>query len=430
MDHPSVSDKIQSVLVDSSGTNQNKKVFYGWWIVGGCFFILFVSVGAGIYSLPIFLVPLQDYFGWSRTSISLGAAIASISIGLMAPFVGIAIERFGMRSVMFLGGLIMATGFVGYASIMTLWHFWVASAVVAIGLSMVAFVPVQTLISYWFTRRRGTAMGLTLAGIGFGGLILVPITEMVITLYGWRIAYLCLGLTVLVPILIILLTVLRDSPSEMGLQPDGDYVESKIDSEDRNKESVIPGVEIGEAIRSSSFWLLTIVVFATSFTTFGMVQHLSAFLTDAGYTPAAAANTLGAAIGLSVIGRVISGFLSDRFSTELVCAGLITLITIGLSALLYSEKQVALFVFSFCFGLGLGGYNVLLPLLVGMCFGLRAFSKILGLIILAGTIGSSLGPIFVGMLYDHHGDYQIAILGLITLGIIGMVVVTFVKRPS
>ena len=406
-----------------------KKLFYGWWVVVGCFFILVVSVGAGLYSLPIFLVPLQEHFGWSRTSISIGAAIASISLGLMAPWVGVIIERFGMRPVMFVGSLIMAFGFLGYASIMTLWHFWLASGIVAIGLSMVAFVPVQTLISYWFSRRRGVAMGLTLAGIGLGGLTLVPITGMVISIYGWRIAYMALGIAIVLPVSIILLLVVRDSPSAMGLWPDGDVSKTQPGDGVISEVPEILGLEFGEAIRSSAFWILTVVVFAVSFTTFGIVQHLSALLTDIGYTPAVAASTLGSAIGLSVIGRVVSGALSDRFGTQWICSILVALITLSAAVLLWADHRWVLIAFSLSFGLGLGGYNVLLPLLVGMCFGLKAFSKILGVVILAATIGSSLGPLVVGMLFDVHGDYRIALLVLITLGVVGMITVTFIRRP-
>jgi MFS family permease len=430
MNQLSTSDKTQSASVDALSPNPGKKLFYGWWIVVGCFFILVVSVGAGLYSLPIFLVPLQEHFGWSRTSISIGAAIASISIGLMAPWIGVIIERFGMRPMMFVGSLIMAFGFVGYASMMTLWHFWLASAVVATGLSMVAFVPVQTLISYWFSRRRGVAMGLTLAGIGLGGLTLVPITGMVISIYGWRIAYMALGISILLPVSIILLLVIRDSPGVMGLQPDGDVPITQAGEDVTSDVSEILSLELGEAVRSGAFWILTVVVFATSFTSFGIIQHLSALLTDIGYTPAIAASTLGSAIGLSVIGRIVSGALSDRWGAQWVCSALVALITLSAVALLWADHKLALITFSLCFGLGLGGYNVLLPLLVGMCFGLKAFSKILGVIIFAATIGSSLGPLIVGMLFDVHGDYRIALLVMISLGLVGMITVTFIHRPT
>ena len=172
------------------------------------------------------------------------------------------------------------------------------------------------------------------------------------------------------------------------------------------------------------------MVFATSFTSFGIIQHLSALLTDIGYTPAIAASTLGSAIGLSIIGRVVSGALSDRWGAQWVCSVLVGLITLSVVALLWADHKLALITFSLCFGLGLGGYNVLLPLLVGMCFGLKAFSKILGVIIFTATIGSSLGPIIVGMLFDVHGDYRIALLVMISLGLVGMITVTFIHRPT
>tara|TARA_B110000971_G_C19912332_1_gene455142 strand:- start:190 stop:1017 length:828 start_codon:yes stop_codon:yes gene_type:complete len=273
-------------------------------------------------------------------------------------------------------------------------------------------------------------MGLTLAGIGLGGLTFVPITGMVISIYGWRIAYMALGISILLPVSIILLLVIRDSPGVMGLQPDGDVPITQAGEDVTSDVSEILSLELGEAVRSGAFWILTVVVFATSFTSFGIIQHLSALLTDIGYTPAIAASTLGSAIGLSIIGRVVSGALSDRWGAQWVCSVLVGLITLSVVALLWADHKLALITFSLCFGLGLGGYNVLLPLLVGMCFGLKAFSKILGVIIFAATIGSSLGPLIVGMLFDVHGDYRIALLVMISLGLVGMITVTFIHRPT
>ena len=429
MNRKEITNIVQEAKYEESGGRKAQKIFYGWWIVGGCFLILVVSVGAGLYSLPIFLVPLQEHFGWTRTSISIGAAIASISIGLMAPCVGAIISRFGMRPTMFVGTLIMAFGFIGYASITLLWHFWVASVVVAIGLSMVAFVPVQTLISLWFSRRRGLAMGLTLAGVGFGGLVLAPITGLLIADQGWRIAYATLAGVVLVPVLLVLLFVLRDTPSIMGLQPDGDPAPKNLKEEGHPDPSVLTGLEFAEALHTKAFWVLIITVFFASFTSFGIVQHLPALLTDAGYTPAVAANTLGTAIGLSVIGRVLGGTMSDRFGAQWIYAFLVGSITVSAVVLLWPDQKFALIAFSVCFGLGLGGINVLLPLLVGMCFGLKDFSKTVGVVILAATLGSSTGPLFVGMLYDINGDYKLALAALIALGMMGIITATFIRRP-
>lgn len=409
--------------------SKTAKIFYGWWVVAGCFFILVLTVGAGLYSLPIFLVPLQEHFGWSRASISAGAAIGSISIGLMAPWVGSLIDRFSMRRVMFAGTFTMAIGFASYAATDSLWHFWISSAVLAIGLSMVAFVPVQTLISVWFTRRRGLAMGVTLAGIGFGGLFLAPLTGAVISGYGWRTAYVCLAIIVTVPVALILLLVVRDSPATLGLLADGDPISRQvIDSPEGGP--VVPGSNFGEAVATKVFWALTATVFFASFASFGLIQHLAALLTDSGYSMAVSSSTLGMAIGFSVVGRVLAGALSDKFEARWVYAALVALITLATGVLLSPSHGLSLIFFSIFFGIGLGGINVLLPLLVGMCFGLKSFSKILGVVILAATLGSSIGPLAVGVLFDLTGDYAVALPALILFGALAMFSVAFVQRPN
>lgn len=336
-----------------------------------------------------------------------------------------------MRRVMFAGTITMALGFVSYASIGSLWHFWLSSAILAVGLSMVAFVPVQTLISLWFARRRGLAMGLTLAGIGFGGLSLVPLTGAVISAYGWRIAYMSLAVVVVAPVSLILMLVLRDSPAALGLLPDGDPPASKANRVGAGDENtLVVGLDLGEALRTRAFWMLTATVFFSSFASFGLVQHLAALLTDVGYSPAVSARVLGTAIGFSVIGRVLGGTLSDRFGGCYVYAALVALITLATAILLSPNQGFSLIAFTILFGLGLGGINVLLPLLVGTCFGLKSFSRLLGVFILAATLGSSAGPLFVGFLFDMNGNYDAALPVLIVLGILATLMVTFVERTS
>lgn len=407
---------------------KNDKVFYGWWIVFGAFCILVVAAGAGLYALPIFLVPLQEHFGWTRAGISTGPAVAAVVSAVLAPFVGVLLERFGTRKVMCFGASVMALGFLGLASIAALWHFWLASAVVAIGISLVAFIPVQTLISHWFTRRRGLAMGLTLAGIGFGGLMIAPLTGQIITAYGWREAYLTLAVLVVVLVTVIVLSLIRQSPQEMGLLPDGDIADESLG--DRDAEIVLPGMEVGEAMRTGVFWFIAMANFLGIFAAFGIVQHLAALLSDAGYSASRAASVLGISIGITMVGRVLFGLLTDRFAIRWIFATVVALPAVAAFLLMSIDSTPILVLFCICFGLGLGGIAVISPLAVGACFGLRAFSKIVGAIFVSATLGASAGPVITGKLYDINGDYRVALMVLIVAGCIGVVSAIFVVRPA
>lgn len=427
------STEIETTVLGSDDNTQKSNsapIFYGWWIVLASFGVLTVAAGAGLYSLPVFLVPLQEHFGWTRAGISAGPALGAVVSGVLAVFVGLLLDRFGTRKVMTAGAFVMTLGFVGLATMTALWHFWLSSVVVAAGISCVAFVPIQTLISHWFTRRRGLAMGLTLAGIGFGGLLLAPTTGFIVDNYGWRQAYLTLGALVLVMVTALVLSVIRQSPRDLGLFPDGDIPDNESTATGSGGDIILPGLELGEALRTLPFWLITGANFLVVFTAFGMVQHLHALLTDAGYAGSTAASVLGVAIGITMVGRIMFGLLTDRFAIRWVFATVVALPTIAAFLLVQVEHSAALVAFCICFGLGLGGAAVMVPLAVGACFGLKAYSKIVGAIFVSATAGAALGPTVTGQLYDMSGNYDTALVVLGIAGGLGVVSAIFVVRPK
>ena len=193
-------------------TQPRRELFYGWRIVGASFLILLIAVGIGLYGPPVFLVPLQDHFGWSRAAIAGGSAVAFLTAGVVAPLVGVLIDRYGSRKVMVTGALVMGGAFCLLSAIRSLWQFYALNVIVAIGISLVAFIPNQTLISNWFHRKRGLAMGITLAGIGFGGLAMPPLAAFMIADFGWRVAYAVLGSLVLLIVVTVTLAVVRSRP--------------------------------------------------------------------------------------------------------------------------------------------------------------------------------------------------------------------------
>ncbi|HRX26838.1 MAG TPA: MFS transporter, partial [Aminivibrio sp.] len=172
-------------------------MFYGWWIVGATFTVLFIGLCSGFYTVSVFLEPIEQTFGWNRTRISLGFTIAALLVGLLSPVVGIAVARLGARAVQLFGALVTGFGLILASFIQTLWQYYIIYIVVAVGLASVSLVPSQTVISHWFEKRRGTAMGIIMTGIGLGGMAMVFIASMMNEAYGWRWAYRFLGILVL-----------------------------------------------------------------------------------------------------------------------------------------------------------------------------------------------------------------------------------------
>ena len=387
-----------------------RRTFYGWWIVAASFLILFITVGIGLYAPPVFLVPLQEHFGWSRAAIAAGSAIAAVVSGLMSPLVGVWIDRYGSRTVMATGAVLMGAAFVLLSLINSLWQLYALNMLAAVGITCTAWIPNQTLISNWFVKQRGLAMGAALTGIGFGGLVMAPLAAALIGRFGWRVAFAGLGTLILGIVVAVVLAIVRSRPADLGLRPDGASVGLRGDHAPNRPMDADPpaGMELGQSVRTRAFWILSIANFLAVFASLSIVAHLVAFLTDNGLASETAAGALGLTVGASVGGRVLFGYLADRFSKRDIMVVGLTVYALA-TLLLFSIRSVgALPAFVVLFGLALGGTAVLAPLLAADCFGLLAFGKILGLIMISGTLGAAIGPVLTGRIFDITGSYHLA----------------------
>lgn len=413
--------------------SSQSRLFYGWWIVAASFFILLVSVGAGLYAPPVFLVPLQEHFGWSRAAIAAGGAIAAVVSGALSPLVGVWIDRYGARRVMTFGALVMGCAFALLGLMRSIWHLYAINVVAAVGITCVAWLPNQTLISNWFDRRRGLAMGIALAGIGFGGLAIAPMAATLIAEAGWRVAYFILSSMIFLIVATLALTVIRSGPQDLGLLPDGmaPAASSEVDPTDAKAGAPTEplGIEWRDAFSTSAFWMLSASNFLTVFAGFSIIGHVVAFLTDEGFGSQPAASSLGIAIGVSVVGRMLFGVLADRYSKKFVMASALGFQGASTLCLLTIHSPGAIEIFVVVFGLGLGGGAVLLPLFVGECFGLRSFGRILGVLMISSALGGAIGPVLTGRIFDVSGSYTIAFVLHLAAFAISAALVSAVRRP-
>jgi len=386
--------------------------FYGWRIVSASFVILFVTVGIGLYSPPVFLVPLQEHFGWSRAAIAAGGSIAAVVSGIASPFIGAWLDRYGARRVMVFGAVVMGCGLGLLSLIQSLWQLYAINALTALGLCCVAWVPNQTLVANWFSRKRGLAMGIALAGIGFGGLAMSPLAALLIERLDWRLAYLVLASLVLLIVVGVVAVFVRSKPADLGQCPDGaipDPAETGPSASLADRVAERTPVRSGlEAFGSQAFWILSLCNALTVFATLSIVAHLVAFLRDAGFQSQLAAASLGLMVGASVGGRVLFGVLADRYPKPRVMSLALILAAAGTLLLFGVHVGGVLPGFVLAFGLAFGGTAVLVPLLVGECFGLASFGKILGALMVSATVGAAAGPVLTGWIFDVTGSYQMA----------------------
>ena len=410
-----------------------RELYYGWWIVAASFSTLLITVGIGLYAPPIFLVPLQDHFGWSRAAIAGGTAVAALTVGVASPLIGVWIDRYGPRRVMASGALVLGSAFCLFGAIRSLWQLYALNAIGAIGIASVAWIPNQTLISNWFDRKRGRAMGITLAGIGFGGLTVPPLTAFLIAELGWRASFVGLGSLVLLIVLTVILALVRSKPEDMGLLPDGGPAAPEMPPRASALGTLenpgAEGLSLSESLRTGAFWILSLGHVLWSFGSMSIVGHLPAALSDQGFEKLAA-GALALAIGLSVVGRVSLGILADRLDKRRILSLGLILQALAVLCLFGSPWLVAISGFVILFGLGVGGSAVAVPLLIAECFGLRAFGKVLGVVTISATLGAAAGPVLTGRIFDVTGSYDLAFALHIAAFTASAVAITFLRRPG
>jgi sugar phosphate permease len=402
-----------------------KRVFYGWFIVGICLMAMIISAGMGFYSIGVFFNPLMDDFGWNRTQVS---AIVTVYWGVIAiagPLVGRFLDVHGAAKTMFFG-LMGSSLFLSLLSLTpSLLYFYIIYACLSASHTALSSIPYGYLISRWFIKRRGTAMGIATAGIGIGGLVISPIVNALITSYGWRNAYLISGLGVLA-LMFPLLMFVKDSPEEMGLSPDG--------GEGAEIKSSHPGVEnvwtAREAIRSPVFWLASFGLFLVYGTVFGTLSHEVPFIRDMGISPARAAIILAFTAGIGVIGKLVYGYLMDKLSPRIVIASCFFLQSIGLIILLFTKTMIHLWIFVIIFGFSMGGTATLRPLIVTWLFGIGSYGTIFGAMQVLQSIGPALFPLLGGLIFDATGNYQWAFILFMSTATISGFIYLLIPVPS
>jgi MFS family permease len=274
-----------------------------------------------------------------------------------------------------------------------------------------AAVPYSSVISHWFDRKRGLALGLAMVGVGLSTFIMPSLSHTLIGAFGWRSAYVLLGLAVMV-VTIPVGFFLKERPEMMGLSPDGGDVAAK-GMGNSSKE----GMNGREALRDSTFWLLFGAVFLVAMSVIGCLIHLVPMLTDRGISAQSAAFATSLLGGAVIPGRVGSGYLLDRVHASYVAACFFSAAAVGILILLSGMSGFTVFVAAALVGLGMGAEGELIAYLVGRYFGLLSFSEVYGYALISFTLGGIVGPLVMGIVFDATGSYRFA-LGLFLLATI------------
>jgi len=256
------------------------RIFYGYYLVAVTFLFLLLYNGSGVFAFSLFVRPLEASLGWGRGQVMAGFTVFYATMGFASPLAGRFVDRYGARPVIAAGALMMGLGFVIVSRISDLSLFYLGYVIIGVGAAFMGPVPCSAIISYWFKRKRGTALGLMAAGIGAGGVVVAPFIGYMLSHFDWRMAYLSLGVLIMAITIPLALIFIRTRPSEMGLFSDGEKSPTieAVSATAHGGEG--EGSTLKEASQTRTFWFIAIAFTCYAFGSMGAVQASVPFLED------------------------------------------------------------------------------------------------------------------------------------------------------
>jgi MFS family permease len=388
----SIGTKIPSQISESATVLTEFELgYYGWRVVlAAC---LGVMAGFGslfVYTFAVFVKPLGAEFHWNRESVSLGFGLAAISLGLISPLLGRLIDRFGPRLIILPCMTVFGCAIASLALLRSqLWQFYVTCILIGLVGNGAAHLAYSRSISTWFQRRLGVALALVMVGAGLGAMLLPLFAQAIISRAGWRAAYLSLGCVALL----------------LGLPLSWRYVREHGLVQHQAAPLEHPGQTWQQGLGSFTFWIIVIILFVSSISMNGAITQLSALLTDRGISSrdsALCASMLG---GSSLLGRMVVGWLLDRFFAARVALVVNLTTAAGILLLAHASGFLAGGLAAALIGIGAGGEAAITPYLLTRYFGLRAFSTLYGLTWTFYAAAGAIGPVILGRAFDSTGSY-------------------------
>lgn len=392
--------------------NEHSIRYPGWRVAlasSTCVLVSFASLF--IYTFAIFLKPLATEFAWSREAVSVAFGIAALAVAACSPPLGWLLDRYPARRIILPCLTIFGCAFASL-SLLTrhLWHLYAVFLILGIVGNGTAHLAYSRVLTTWFQARRGVAFSILLGGGALGAMVLPPLAEALIRAVGWRASFAILGLAVLV----------------IGL-PCGWRVRERFRPA-RSVSTAAAGLSVSEGVRSRIFWIIIAELFLISISQNGAITHLAALLTDRGIAPENAAFAVSAMGGAILGGRLITGWLLDRFFAPRVAVCLFALSALG-TFLLASAHSLALGIGSAALiGFGMGGEGDVTPYLLSRYFGVRSFSTLYGFTWTAYAIAGAAGPIIMGRAFDATGSYRTLLLQLAVATLAAASLLLFLPR--
>ncbi len=411
---------------------QISRIFYGYWVLLACFLLSVISAGCGPISFSFFVTSLETALNWSRTEIMTGFSLFFIFTALSGPFAGRMVHRYGARKVASSGAFLSCLGYVLLSQMNSLWQYYISYALIGVGVASSSMIITTFVVSNWFVGRRGMAVGSLAMGPGVAGMIFTPLVIVyLLPNLGWSNTYLIYAaLTggIAIPLAAL---VIRTSPADMGLLPDGrDALDLAGISEDKALSN--EGLTFKKVLATQAFWLLAIAIFCIS-SHMGIMQNQVPHLEDLEFPAGIVASSMSILAIMSTIGTLIFGWLSDKIKVRFTAIIAVSLITIAIVLLIninINSPNWLVFMYTTILGLGVGGWMPSMSLLTSTNFGLLAYGTIYGALNAAQSISAATSPILFGFLFDITGTYKWAFIITVIVVVLGIPIILAIRRPK
>lgn len=390
--------------------NKGVRLFYGWWIV------IVITIMSFTYSAAPFAVVLKqlmEQFNTGRGEVSLGPSLSTIAGGIAGIFVGVLLRRNKPKAFILWGSVVGGVSSLLLSLANNLWYFYVLSFIAGATGGFSGAIASFTLLSKWFTRKWGAALGITQAGGAIGSIVIQPLVGVIAQNFGWRATYLFAGslnLALTVPLIIF---VLKDNPESRGLLPDGDKPDeiAKLTDGKTLMQAPKPVTIVGNTgllfyLKSPALWSMGISFALAAIGYNAVTMHEVSFITDRNVSATIAALALGVTLGIGGITSFVSGWLADKLSSRYVAILFLLIAIVGMLILMQANTMSKVWVFVAVYGLGIGASGTLLPIVTRDIFGTANFSTVFGFTNVLFVAGFALGVPLAGFMFDTTGSYH------------------------
>lgn len=385
---------------------KREKIHYAWFILGACVLINIIVQSLVMQVSALYILPMYNDLQIPRTLLSLQSVMITVGAVVSAPVWGKIYKKKDARKLLPMSVAVTALCTIGRSFMPNIWCILPLSFIKGIFFTGSTLLPISILLTAWFKEKRGFAISVATIGTSIGGVIFNPVVEKLISTYGWRTADRVTGALMFVITVPCLYAIIRNRPKDKGLLPYGVTDIAALKGNMQQKQEVLTGMTMKEAMKSPILYLFLFAVLAMTFAN-GAALQTPTYLADIGYGTAVAARAASAYAAVGILGKLILGSIVDKFGEKKGVIYICSVTTIAYICFIFARSRVAFFGLILFYGLSTGMVSVMPTLLTSKIFGNRDYGPIYGVVVSVNRFGGIIGNLLVSLLFDITGNYSI-----------------------